>query len=123
MSTLKNLLENVSAAGKQYLDQVKDYDDAQGQWKPSPLVWSISENTEHLLGRARRHSWYVENHSLPFRKAKCHAAFESIHRDMPVEEIVQPRKDKERRGATVAAPRLGGPLSFWSHSLNSLQTV
>ena len=57
------------------------------------------------------------------REGKMPRSFESIHRDMPVEEIVRLTwKDKEEVPA-VAAPRLGGPLSFWSHSLNSLQTV
>jgi phosphoglycerol transferase MdoB-like AlkP superfamily enzyme len=49
--------------------------------------------------------------------------YESIHKDMPIEQIIDMTWQPKEKVPAVAAPRFGGPLSFWSTSLHSLQEV
>jgi hypothetical protein len=46
---VKRLINEVSAARKAYLDQLKNISAVQAQWKPKPDVWSVVEITEHLF--------------------------------------------------------------------------
>lgn len=49
--------------------------------------------------------------------------YESNHMDMPIEQIIQLTWKAKEEVPAVAAPRLGGALSFWKASLHSLQVV
>ena len=71
MSTLKNLLEKCICCWKQYLDQVKTTMMRKGQWKPSPLVWSISENDTHLFGQSKAAFLVCGKPFMPFGKANA----------------------------------------------------
>ena len=57
------------------------------------------------------------------RDGRMVRTFESIHKDMPIEQVIDLTWQPKEKVPAVAAPRLGGPLSFWKLSLNSLQEV
>jgi hypothetical protein len=42
---------------------------------------------------------------------------------MPIEQIIELTWQTKEKVPAIAAPRLGGPLSFWCNSLNNLQVV
>jgi hypothetical protein len=49
--------------------------------------------------------------------------YDSIHKDMPIEQVIDLTWKSNEKVPSVAAPRFGGPLSFWKLSLNSLQQL
>ena len=57
------------------------------------------------------------------RKGTVERNYESVHKDMPIEQVIDLTWQPKEKVPAVAAPRMGGPLSFWKSSLNSLQEV
>jgi len=123
MKTVEKLVEQVGIARRHYLDQIKDCAESRAQWKPATEVWNIVENTEHLFWAEQGAivgMWKTIN---AIREGKMPHTYESIHRNMPVEEIIKLTWKEKEEVPAIAAPRFGGPLPFWHHSLSSLQEV
>lgn len=57
------------------------------------------------------------------RKEKIERTIESVHRDLPIREIIDRTWKPKELFPAVDAPRMGGTLSFWRSSLLSLQMV
>lgn len=57
------------------------------------------------------------------REGNMEKNYESIHKNLPIETIIDMTWKPKEKVPAVAAPRIGGPLSFWKISLNSLQEV
>ncbi|GAB3165178.1 hypothetical protein GCM10027291_07910 [Telluribacter humicola] len=49
--------------------------------------------------------------------------YESNHREMPIEQVIQLTWQPKEQVPAVAVPRFGGPMLFWKSSLHSLQEV
>ena len=49
--------------------------------------------------------------------------YESIHKNMPIEQVIEITWQPKEKVPAVAAPRLGGPIAFWKTSLHSLQAI
>jgi hypothetical protein len=123
MSKVKKLINEISNSRKKYLLLVSSFSEDEGKWKPSPEEWNMTEITEHLFWAEQGGILGMWKTIDGIREGKIERKYDSIHKDMPVEQIVALTwKDKEQVPA-VAAPRLSGPLSFWCASLASLQQV
>jgi hypothetical protein len=57
------------------------------------------------------------------REGEIERKFQSIHQNMPIEQIIDLTWKPKEIVPSVVAPRLGGPLYFWIISLDSLQKV
>lgn len=123
MNTVAMLVEKVAVARREYLDQIQGYSEELAQWKPANDVWNIVENTEHLFWAEQGGIVGMWKTIHAIREGKMPTTYESVHRDMSIEEIIQQTWKEKEQVPVVAAPRFGGPLSFWHHSLNSLQGV
>jgi hypothetical protein len=123
MDTVKKLLQDIADARKAFLDQLNGISEIQAHYKPQSDVWSVLENTEHLFWAEQGGIAGMWKTLHAIRNGEIERKTESVHKNMPVEEIVSLTwKDKEIV-PPVAAPRVGGPLMFWSTSLDSLQDV
>jgi hypothetical protein len=123
MNTVKKLIQEVSTARKAYLNQIKNISEMQAHWKPSSEVWSVVEITEHLFWAEHGGIAGMWKTIHAIREGKIDRKFESIHQDMPIEQIIDLTWKPKEIVPSVAAPRLGGPLHFWTISLDSLQKV
>jgi hypothetical protein len=123
MHTIQKLIQDVSAARTQYLDQIADVTEIHARWKPDPEVWNVIENTEHLFWAEQGGVFGMWKSLHAIREGNMPRTYESIHKDMPIEQIIDMTWQPKEKVPAVAAPRLGGPLSFWMVSLNSLQDV
>jgi hypothetical protein len=56
-------------------------------------------------------------------KGKMRRIYDSVHKNMPIEQIIDLTWQPKEKVPQVAAPRMGGPLSFWKPSLISLEKV
>lgn len=123
MNTVEKLIDEISVARSNYLEQIEDYTDELAQWKPATDVWNIVENTEHLFWAEQGSivSMWKTIHAI--RDGKIPRTYESVHRNMPVEEIIELTWKPKEQVPAVAAPRMGGPVLFWYNSLNSLQKI
>jgi hypothetical protein len=123
MHTIQQLIEDVAAARTLYLDKTANLTEAQARWKPNPDVWNIIEITEHLFWAEQGGIVGMWKTLHAIREGSMVRTYESIHKDMPIEQIIDMTWQPKEKVPAVAAPRFGGPLSFWSTSLHSLQEV
>ncbi len=123
MSTVKKLIREVSVSRQDFLNEIRNITELQAQWKPSPEVWNIAEITEHLFWAEHGAIAGMWKTIHAIRDGKTERIFEFIYKDLPVEEIVARTWKEKEIVPAMAAPRLGGPLSFWIASLDSLQPV
>jgi hypothetical protein len=123
MNKVEELIRDISVARKNYINQIECYTQDQAQWKPSTDVWNMVEITEHLFWAEQGGILGMWKSIDSIREGKMERKYESIHQDMPVEEIIGLTWQPKEKVPAVAAPRLGGPLSFWCNSLNNLQAL
>jgi DinB superfamily len=123
LNKVEELIFDVSIARKKYIDQVEHFTQERAQWKPNAEVWNMVEITEHLFWAEQGGILGMWKSIIAIREGKMERKYESIHQNMPVEQIIELTWQSKEKVPAVAAPRLGGPLYFWCTSLNSLQAV
>lgn len=123
MNTVQKLVLEVSKARALYLNQIAQVTEIQAKWKQNPNVWNITEITEHLFWAEQGGILGMWKTLYAIRKGDIIRTYESNHRDMSIEQIIDLTWQPKEKVPEVAAPRLGGPLSFWTASLDSLQNV
>ncbi|HRH50771.1 MAG TPA: DinB family protein [Panacibacter sp.] len=123
MNKVENLIAEVSTARNNFLQQLSFFSEEKAKWKPTAEIWCATEITEHLFWAEQGAIIGMWKTLYTIREGKMERTYDSVHKEMPVEKIIELTwKDKEIVPA-VAAPRVGGPLSFWYASLSSLQQV
>lgn len=123
MVTIEKLIQDVSAERKLYLDQLINISEMQAQWKPAAEVWNITEITEHLFWAEQGGILGMWKTLQGIRAGKIERTYESIHQNLPVSDIIALTWQPKEIVPAVAAPRLGGPLLFWTLSLHGLQEL
>lgn len=111
------LLTAIDEARARYLAEVANFSEAQAQRKPTPEEWSAVEITEHLF-------WAEQGGLLSLWRTLASAepvwAGEPVNAGQSIEEIVARTWREKELVPAVAAPRLGGPLAYWTALLQSL---
>jgi DinB superfamily len=123
MNTVEQLILDVSIARKKYIDQIEHFTQEQAQWKRAPEEWCMVEITEHLFLAEQGGILGMWKSIDAIREGKMERKYESVHQDMPIEQIIELTWQPKEKVPAIAAPRLGGPLAFWCNSLNNLQGV
>ena len=123
MSSAKNLINDVASARNSYLLQLETITEPQAQWKPDPERWNMMEITEHLFWAEQGAILGMWRTLHAIREGKMEYNYESNHKDMPVEKIIELTWQAKEKVPAVAAPRLGGTIFFWRESLKSLQNI
>jgi hypothetical protein len=123
MNKVEKLINEVAMARKKYLQQVSGFSEEKAHWKPSPEVWNATEITEHLFWAEQGGIIGMWRTIRAIREGKTTCKYDSVHKNMPVEQIIELTWKPKEQVPAIAAPRLGGPLCFWCASLHSLQQV
>lgn len=123
MNKVQALIQQVGTARRSYLDQLNHISEAQAQWKQDPGEWNIAEITEHLFWAEQGGIFGMWKTIKAIREGNIGRTTDSPHKDMPVEEIIKLTWQPKEIVPPVAAPRLGGPLAFWTASLAGLQDI
>ena len=123
MNHVQELVEEVSIARKRYLEQIDKVSDFQAQWKQDEAGWNIVEITEHLFWAEQGGVFGMWKTLNAIRDGSQIPTTEFIFKGLSIEQIIDATWQPKEKVPEVAAPRLGGPLSFWKASFNSLQTV
>ncbi len=123
MNTVQRLIQDVSESRSLYIHQINGITESQAQWKSGTEVWNIIEITEHLYWAEHGGIAGMWKTLHAIKEGKIESKYESIHQNMPIEQIIDLTWQPKEIVPTVAAPRLGGPLAFWTISLHSLQEI
>ena len=123
MNTVHKLIQEVATARTFFLDNVSNISDIKAEWKPGPEVWNIIEITEHLFWAEHGAIAGMWKTLHAIRNNQVERNYESIHKNMPIEQVIELTWQPKEKVPAVAAPRIGGPLIFWKTSLKRLQDV
>jgi hypothetical protein len=123
MNQIEKLLAELATSRNQYLSVVNTLTEQQAQWKSTPEVWSVLENTEHLFWAEHGAIVGMWKSLLSIREGKMARRTESVHQNMPIEQIIELTWQAKEIVPAVAAPRMGGPIAFWAASLARLQDL
>ena len=123
MQTVNQLIQQIAAERKLFLDQLTNVTEQQAQWKPSADEWNITENTEHLFWAEQGGILGMWKTIHAIRDGGTARTYDSIHKDMPIEQLINLTWQAKEIVPAVAAPRMGGQLSFWIVSLHGLQEI
>ena len=123
MNTIQKLIGDVSTARSLFLNEISNVTEINAQWKPDPDSWNIIEITEHLFWAEQGAIVGMWKTLHAIREGKMEKNYESVHKNMPIAQIIELTWQAKEKVPQVAAPRIGGPLIFWKLSLNGLQDV
>ncbi len=123
MDKIENLINDVFLERKLFVEQLRDISEAQAQLKSKPEDWNLIEITEHLFWAEQGGIFGMWKTINAIREGQMERKVDSKHNNMPIQQIIELTWQTKEIVPPSAAPRLGGTLSFWIASLNSLQDV
>lgn len=123
MRKCENLIQSVAVERKLYLDQLIAISEAQAQWRLKPYEWNLIDITEHLFWAEQGGIYGMWKTIKAIRDGQMKCTLDSEHKDMPIKQIIDLTWQTKEIAPPSAVPRMGGTLSFWVASLNSLQDV
>ena len=123
MNKVHQLISEVSRARDQYLSLIKSISQAQASFKASEEVWNVIENTEHLFWAEQGGIYGMWKTLYAIREGSMEKTYESNHKELPIQTLIDLTWKPKEEVPAVAAPRLGGTLVFWQYSLQSLQGI
>jgi hypothetical protein len=119
MSELSRLIHEVEDARSRFIEAIAALTPEQAHFKPAPQIWSVVENTEHIV-RAEHGGitgmWKavegVETGSPVWEG-------DPPHHGKSIEQIVAETWKEKEQVPPVAAPSWGGPLALWIAALQA----
>jgi len=123
MNKVYELVQQVKRARGSYIDLLTGASEEQAAWKPSPQVWNLVEITEHLYWAEHGGLLGMWKSVYAIREGKMERTYESPHKGLSIEKIVELTWQPKEQVPAVAAPRMGGTLIFWRSALESLQPI
>jgi len=123
MNKVSVLIKQVDQARESYLVQLENVDENEDSFKPTPDAWCITEITEHLYWAEHGGILGMWKTLRAIREGKMERTFESIHKELSIEAIIDRTWKIKEQVPAVAAPRMGGTLIFWRTAFLSLQFV
>ena len=123
MSKVKSLVNSVEISRKSYIQTIGQLSKEITNHKPDESSWNIVEITEHLywaefLGIAVMAK--VLNEIL---EGKREIKYESKNKGLKIEKVVELTWNQKEQVPDIAAPRVGGCISFWINSFISLKGI
>lgn len=123
MVVLESLYAQVGVARSHYLAAVEDLTTAQGHFRPTQQSWSIAEVTEHLVHAEQGGILSIWKAAVGVRTGEPVWIGHSSHEGLSIEEVVERTWRPREEVPEGAAPRMGGPLGFWTVSLSGCQAL
>lgn len=121
MTVTDQVLNQIAQSRQQYILALANVDEPLAQWKPNPDSWSAVDITEHLFWAEQGGILGMWKTLLGIRQGTISYEQSSPNDGLPIEEIIRLTWKEKEIVPPVAAPRMGGPLSFWLSALAGLQ--
>ncbi|MBN8578525.1 MAG: DinB family protein [Cytophagales bacterium] len=123
MNKIQFLVNTVATERNLYLDQLQQISEEQALWKPTEEEWNLNEITEHLFWAEQGGIAGMWKTLKAIRAGKLERTLDFIHKNMPIEQLIELTWKPKEIVPAVAAPRMGGTLAFWIASLKNLQEI
>jgi hypothetical protein len=123
MNKVSVLINEVAQVRNGYISLLATVGEKGSHYKPTPDAWSLVDMTEHLYWAEQGAILGMWKTLYAIRAGTMALTFESIHKGLSVEAIIDRTWKHKEQVPAVAAPRMGGNLIFWKFALFSLQSV
>ena len=123
MTLTSQLLHKVAIARQNYIAVLTDLNELQAQWKPSSESWNVVEITEHLFWAEQGGILGMWKTLLGIRDGTVSYEETSLNDGLLIEVIIERTWKAKEIVPAIAAPRMGGPLLFWTSALAGLQPI
>jgi hypothetical protein len=123
MNKVHQLIAEVGNSRNNYFSIINNLTQEKAAFKNSEDVWSIVDITEHLFWAEQGGIFGMWKTLHAIREGELEKTFESIHKNLPIQALIDLTWKPKEVVPAVAAPRLGGMLVFWQYSFLSLQVV
>ena len=123
MNKVQHLIAEVGIARNKYISIIQNLTQEKAMYKEVESVWNIVEITEHLFWAEQGGIFGMWKTLHAIREGKMEKTIESIHKDMPIQTLIDLTWKEKEEVPAVAAPKMGGMLVFWQYSLSSLQPL
>src|SRR5687768_14095301 len=123
MRKLEQLIDQVAQARNNFIVAASGLTPSQASFKPSPDVWSVADNVEHMVWAEQGGVNGMWKAMLALKNNTPVWQGEAIHHGLPIEEIIEKTWQPKEQVPENAKPRWGGPLEYWVASLQACQYV
>src|SRR3954462_2934909 len=103
MNTIQKLIQDVSTARALYLNKIANLTEIHACWKPDPEVWNLTEITEHLFWAEQGGIFGMWKTLHAIREDNIVRTYETIHKDMPIEQVIDITWQPKEKVPPVAA--------------------
>lgn len=123
MNKVHQLIAETGKSRTNYISIIKHLSQEKASFKKAEDEWSIVDITEHLFWAEHGGILGMWKTLQAIREGKMEKTFDSIHKDLPIQNLIDLTWKPKEIVPAVAAPRFGGMLVFWQYSFLSLQEV
>ena len=123
MTRLDKLIDEVAEAREDYITHVGELTSLQSKFKPSVEIWSITENTEHLVWGEQIGIMGVWTALEGMKNNKPIWRGDPVHAGLTIEEIVAKTWKEKEVSQEMARPKWGGALEYWISALRNNQSL
>lgn len=119
---IDELFSSIAAARRDLLAATSGLTNAQGAFRPSPDVWTVAENVEHLVLAEMSGATKICQAADDARAGRLWTG-DNPNAGLSIEEIVA-RTWKPREAAPpIATPHMGGTLRYWESALAACEPM
>jgi hypothetical protein len=111
--TPTDLIKDTQAERRHLIHLVTPLSDSQTDFKPSPDVWSINQNLEHLVLAEVSGVSKIWAAAFGVRQGRPVWVGEHTNRGFHIDEIIARTWKPKETAPPIATPHIGGPLAFW----------
>ena len=123
MSELHQLIQDVDKARTRYVSCVYGLAFELSVFKPDTNAWSILDITEHLVYAEDVGVWGIWKALEAYQRGVPLWEGEHVNGGHSIEQVVGKTWKEKEIAPEVAAPRIGGVLSFWIAALEARQKI
>ena len=123
MQDLNQLIEDVKSARDAFLAEVQSVNPVQAIYKSMPDEWTILQITEHLVHAEDVGVIGIWKALQGYRQGNPIWTGEQQYKAASIEEITARTWKEKEIAPEIAAPHIGGTLSYWIASLRARQGI
>ncbi|MEX2231615.1 MAG: DinB family protein [Cyclobacteriaceae bacterium] len=123
MDNLQTLIKKVGQARKEFIQAASGLTYEQSQFIPSPEVWSVVDNVEHMFWAELGGINGIWKTLEGIKNNKPLWTGQAIHHGRSIEQIIELTWKPKEQVPEIAKPRWGGPVEYWINALAGCQNL
>ena len=120
---LNSLIQKVEDSRLRLISYCSGFTERQALYRPTAEVWSVTDNIEHLVWAEWGGTSGIWKAIDGIKQGQPVWTGDAIHKGLHIEEIIAKTWQPKEKVPPPAAPKWGGPLSYWLAMFAGCKTV